>query len=189
MSQFLRPRGIPNGFKRTNRPGGVLCFRRRTMGLLFVCLALAGPSLSSAGHGRDRRVCAVLLWRLRGGAFRRGMGGGVRRGADSGGIGTVRLSRHVHRRSERRGIDAGGHRHGDGGQIPRGAQPADAAAVKPPFARHQPGPRRVVRSRAVAGAFLSEDDSLPQARLKPPAESVPCLRRRRSRKRASDSLA
>lgn len=48
MSQFLHPRGIPSGIESPNRPGGVLRFRRRAVGLLCVCFALAGPGLFSA---------------------------------------------------------------------------------------------------------------------------------------------
>ncbi len=48
MSQSLHSHGIPFGIKFPNRPGGVLCFRRRTVGLLCVCFALAGPGLFSA---------------------------------------------------------------------------------------------------------------------------------------------
>ncbi len=48
MSPFQHPRGIASGFKFLNRPGGVLRFRRPAMGLLCVCVALAGPGLFAA---------------------------------------------------------------------------------------------------------------------------------------------
>ena len=48
MGQFLHPRENHSGFKFPNRPGGVLCFRRRAIGLVLVCLALGGPGHLSA---------------------------------------------------------------------------------------------------------------------------------------------
>lgn len=48
MSQFLHPHNIFSDSKTPNRLGCVFRFRRCTLGLLFICFALAGPGLFAA---------------------------------------------------------------------------------------------------------------------------------------------
>ena len=94
-----------------------------------------------------------------------GWADGVRGGTDTGGVGMVRLSGHVHCRNQRRGVDAGGHRYGDGGQVSRRAQPAHFAPIASAAAGHQHGHRHLVCARADPGAIPSENVSFPQTRL------------------------